>query len=198
MANTTVSPTNTTDIVSGVTDITTDIITDITTYNVTSVPDMVTNTSNTNTFITGADLIIDCPSLQGLGLDLSTTNTTVNTTVGVSCDSFAHRPTDDTDSLVCLPTGDWDRPVPHCQWSWDLNTQEKIIFGTSVAAVSFILVTIIAVIIAYYCCYKRRRDGNENGQNKYANEAYTSNGSVDKPWLGYIPRPKVTEGRFYN
>ncbi|XP_012935391.1 uncharacterized protein LOC101863089 [Aplysia californica] len=173
---------------------------------------------------------VECPSLEGTDLELSTTNRTSGTTVQLSCDDFGHRPSGDINTLICLNTGNWSNTVPECEWTWDFTTQEKIIFGTSVAAVSFIIVVLIAVFVAYFCCYKKRKDGeeklyessyhgssprvgyngpyNERGtypdtylayqdiQEKY--DGYPSNGTLDKPWLGYIPRPKVSEGRFYN
>ncbi|RUS89660.1 hypothetical protein EGW08_002581 [Elysia chlorotica] len=45
----------------------------------------------------------------------------------------------------------------------------------------------------YPVTYLAYQDSVHNG--KY--EMYANPGSIDKPWLGYIPRPKVSEGPFY-
>jgi len=191
------------------------------------------NDTTTSPFITAN--VVGCPSLEQSGLVLSTANSTNGVTVGVSCDEFGHRPSSDTDALRCLDNGTWDRPVPHCEWSWDFKTEDKIVFWTSVGAVSFLIVVVIAVVLAYFCCYKKRKESedrlygsstrasspqlgldgpyavpaslyasttdpylayHQNGTEKY--DGYTTNGSMpDKMWLGYIPRPKVSEGRIY-
>ncbi|XP_059144201.1 uncharacterized protein LOC131931422 [Physella acuta] len=172
----------------------------------------------------------DCHSLTDTGLRLSSTNVTSGSRVNVSCDEFGHRPSNGIYSLTCLSTGNWSHAIPRCEWSWDLNTEEKIIFGTSIAAVSFIIVVVVAIFIAYFCCYRKRRENDErlydssyNGSSPrtgcdgpYERESYpvtylayqdnqdgkydgfASTGTIDKPWLGYIPRPKVSEGRLYH
>ncbi|KAK3738895.1 hypothetical protein RRG08_006463 [Elysia crispata] len=174
---------------------------------------------------------IDCPSLNNTGLELSSTNVTEGSVVKLSCDDFGHKPSGGVRELTCLSNGTWSRPIPKCEWSWDFNTEEKIIFGTSVAAVAFIIVVLIAIAVAYFCCYKKRKDKEEKLYNASYNsssasphgydgpynerdpyhvpylayqdvhngkyEMYANSGSIDKPWLGYIPRPKVSEGPFY-
>lgn len=175
----------------------------------------------------------NCPSLEATGLILSTTNVTVGTNVQLSCEDFGHRPTDGTYNITCLPGGTWSKQIPTCRWTWDLTTEEKVVFGTSIAAVSFIIVVVIAIVIAYFCCYKKRKDSEEklydssyhgsspsprtgyegpyNDRDSYPvtylayqdindgkYDGYANTGTLDKPWLGYIPRPKVTEERLYN
>ncbi|CAG5130957.1 unnamed protein product, partial [Candidula unifasciata] len=187
-----------------------------------------TGTSQT-TFRTLTDA--GCESLVGKGLTLSTSDTSIGTIVDIGCDEFGHRPSGGISQLVCLNTSKWSPSIPSCEWSWDLTTQEKIIFGTAVAAGSFIVVIAIAICIAYFCCYKKRKEEDEKiydssyhessprtgeerpfperesypitylayqdiNDGKY--DGYISTGTLDKPWLGYIPRPKVTEGKFYN
>ncbi|GFO48642.1 hypothetical protein PoB_007514700 [Plakobranchus ocellatus] len=174
---------------------------------------------------------VDCPSLISSGLELSTTNVTEGTVVHLSCDDFGHKPSGGVRVVICLSNGNWSQPIPKCEWSWDFTTEEKIIFGTSVAAVSFVIVVVIAIIIAYHCCYKKRKDKEEKLYNASYNsssaspqgydgpynerdsypvtylayqdgpdrkhEVYANADTIDKPWLGYIPRPKVSEGPFY-
>uniref|UniRef100_A0A0B6Y937 Sushi domain-containing protein n=1 Tax=Arion vulgaris TaxID=1028688 RepID=A0A0B6Y937_9EUPU len=186
----------------------------------------------TTLITTSKSLVTGCESLAGRGLTLSSINRTTGTVVLIDCDEFGHRPSGGINKLTCLNTSTWDHPIPPCEWSWDLTTQEKIIFGTAVAAVSFIIVIIIVIIIAYCCCYKKRKEENEKIYDSSYHDSSTrttydgpyqgresypitylayqdindskyegiiaETGTMDKPWLGYIPRPKVIEGRIYN
>ncbi|KAK0059874.1 hypothetical protein Bpfe_010733, partial [Biomphalaria pfeifferi] len=104
---------------------------------------------------------LGCPSLKDTGLELSTLNTTVNTTVKLGCSKFGNRPTDSIVELTCLSTGNWSHSIPTCEWSWDLNTNEKVIFATAVAAGAFIIVILVAILVAYFCCYKKKLNNNE-------------------------------------
>lgn len=196
---------------------------------------MANNATTPPLFITGSSDIL-CPSLEQTDLILSTRNRSSGTAVALKCDQFGHRPSGNTQALLCMENGTWSRQVPQCEWTWDFKTQDKIIFVTSVAAVSFFIIVIVVIVVAYFCCYKKRKESEErlhgssvqgsspqvggvdgpyhaepglvgvpadpymayhNGTEKY--DGYATNGSMpDKMWLGYIPRPKVSEGRIYN
>ncbi|KAH9523089.1 hypothetical protein Btru_065740 [Bulinus truncatus] len=174
----------------------------------------------------------DCPSLSGTGLQLSTANVSVGTTVKLGCDQFGYKPSGSVIELTCLTGGNWSHTIPSCEWSWEFNTREKVIFGTSVGAGAFVLVVLVAILVAYFCCYKKKQreseeklyessyhgssprngyDGPYSDRDSYPvtylayqdindgkYDGYANTGTLDKPWLGYIPRPKVTGARLYN
>ncbi|KAK7441972.1 hypothetical protein BaRGS_00040546 [Batillaria attramentaria] len=157
----------------------------------------------------------ECPALSTSTFELSTANKTVGSSVNVSCVHFGHRVVGDR-FLTCNRT-------------WEFTTHEKVVFGTAVAGVAFII--LILIITAITCCCCRRRDREEKMYNdlmygdnpgfttapgdtgpgiypdayfayqdmsEKQNDLNGAAGTLDRPWLGYIPRPKVAEGKYYH
>lgn len=169
----------------------------------------------------------DCPTISTSTFDLTTANRTEGSAVNLTCVDFGHRVVG-ARSLTCT-SGLWVPDVPKCEWTWEFTTHEKVVFGTAVAGVAFIILILIITIIACCCCRRRNR-----GEKMYDDYMYGDNpgfaaapgdsgpgiypdayfayqdmhekqndlnggaGTLDRPWLGYIPRPKVAEGKYYH
>ncbi|KAK6178448.1 hypothetical protein SNE40_013237 [Patella caerulea] len=186
----------------------------------------------------------------GSGIEASSTNRTNGADITLTCVDFAHRIVGNG-SVTCN-AGTWsvDTSKVKCEWSWDFSTHEKLVFGTSIAAVGFVILMIIVIVIAYCVCYRRRNEDdksgfddnvsphlkNENydhygnavsvgstdpsnnayyayqehpespknnnwGYDNWGQDAPTSDVSgINKPWMGYIPRPKIADNNrtYYN
>ncbi|XP_041356330.1 uncharacterized protein LOC121373672 [Gigantopelta aegis] len=189
------------------------------------------------------NLTNQCISLAPPGDDdlyLSTNNVTHGTVVSIACKKFGHRLVGPS-PVKCLETGQWnDTAESVCKWTWELTTHEKVVLGTSIAAGAFIIVCIITILIAYCCCFRKRKTEEPKGfgsvyaedrvkspsnnydpygppiveggpgiypdayyaYQEYPDKQYPTDVSdisgIDRPWLGYIPRPKVAEGRYYH
>ncbi|XP_070179043.1 uncharacterized protein [Littorina saxatilis] len=166
----------------------------------------------------------DCPALDTSLFSVTSETRTVGAAVNVSCTAFGHRVVG-ARALTCNTSSLWEPAVPTCEWTWDFTTHEKVVLGTAVGCAAFIIIIAIVTIITCCCCRRRREEkeyndlmygdnpgfvtapGDSGGVYPDAYFAYQDMGdkqmngnpaTMDRAWLGYIPRPKVAEGHYYH
>ncbi|XP_076439236.1 uncharacterized protein LOC143278088 [Babylonia areolata] len=167
----------------------------------------------------------DCPALDSDVFSVTSHNVTGGAVVNVTCSDFGHRVVGER-SLTCdAASKNWEPGVPSCEWTWEFTTHEKVVLGTAVGCAALVLVILVATLIACCCCRRRRAEKEDNDMMYSDNPGFTSSpadaggvypdayfayqdmhnkhdangvsGSMDRAWLGYIPRPKVAEGIYY-
>lgn len=162
----------------------------------------------------------ECSTLPSV-LDVTTSNVTFGTSVNVSCSQFGYRLVG-APTLTCNKSAQWEPTVPTCEWTWEFTTYEKVVLGISVAAVAFLIIILFIITISCCCCHQNKEKPYDTmqaenlgyqpspGDNEpavYADSYFAyqdvtnkndqMSGTVDRPWLGYIPRPKVAGGVNY-